>query len=131
VAFKPNTDDVREAAAIDLIFRLQAEGAEVSAYDPVATQNAAAVTEGVDFAHDAYGAAQNADAIVLVTEWNEFKNLDLHRLKNVMRQPILIDGRNLYEPDVLKAVGFDYLGVARAGSSPVEIAIQQQAALRD
>lgn len=131
LAFKPNTDDVREAAAIDLIHRLQAEGAEVSAYDPVATHNAAAVTKDVDFAADAYGAAEKADAIVLVTEWNEFKSLDLLRLRNVMRQPILVDGRNLYEPDQLTSVGFDYLGVARAKSSPIEVAMEQQAVLHD
>ena len=131
LAFKPNTDDVREAASIDLIKRLQSEGAQVAAYDPVAIPTAAAVTADVDFCSDAYTAAEGADAIVLVTEWNEFKSLDLERLKTSMRRPILIDGRNLYDPDQLRRVGFDYVGVARTTGDPVELGEEQPAALRD
>lgn len=113
LAFKPNTDDVREAPAIDLIGRLQAFGAHVSAYDPAALAPAQTVTTAVEFGQDAYAAASRADAVVLVTEWNEFKNLDLERLLQVMRGRTLIDGRNLYEPRQLSALGFDYVGVAR------------------
>ena len=131
LAFKPDTDDVREAASIDLIQRLQAEGAEVTAYDPVATSSAAAVTTGVAFCPDAYVAAREADALVLATAWNEFKHLDLERLKAGMRQAILIDGRNLYEPDQLRSAGFDYLGVARGVTAVGSTVSQQQAVLRD
>ncbi|HCG01182.1 MAG TPA: UDP-glucose 6-dehydrogenase [Chloroflexi bacterium] len=113
VAFKPNTDDVREAPALDLIQRLQNAGAHVRAYDPAAMENAAAATEGVDFASDAYSAADSADAVILVTEWNEFKNLDLVRLRRLVRRPVLIDGRNVYDPAAATEAGFEYHGVAR------------------
>jgi UDPglucose 6-dehydrogenase len=129
LAFKPNTDDIREAAALDLIDLLQAAGADVSAYDPAAAETAGAVTENVDFSSDAYAAAEGADAVVLVTEWNEFKNLDLARVKSVLRRPLLIDGRNLYEPAQLMELGFEYIGVARAPVSMVESAVEM--VLRD
>jgi UDPglucose 6-dehydrogenase len=126
LAFKPNTDDVREAASIDLINRLQAEGAQVAAYDPVAMESAAAVTRDVAFCSDAYAAAAGTDAITLVTEWNEFKNLDLDRLKSSMRRPILIDGRNLYDPKQVRNAGFEYIGVARAMGEPIELVVEHQ-----
>jgi UDPglucose 6-dehydrogenase len=88
--------------------------------------NAAAVSDGVEFCSDAYSAAEGSDAVVLITEWNEFKNLDLERIKTSMRRPILLDGRNLYEPKELERVGFDYLGVARGGG-PVETVAEQHA----
>jgi UDPglucose 6-dehydrogenase len=113
LAFKPNTDDVREAVAIELIRLLQAAGARVSAYDPVAIDGAAAVTTGVDFCEDAYAATAGADAAVLVTEWNEFKSLDMERIRDHMRRPLLIDGRNLYDPAQLSRLGLEYVGVAR------------------
>jgi len=125
LAFKPNTDDVREAPSLEVIAHLQAAGACVAAYDPVAMGNAAAVTEGVEFCSDAYAAAAGSDAVVLITEWNEFKNLDLERIKASMHRPILLDGRNLYEHDELRRMGFDYLGVARGGG-PVEAVREQQ-----
>ncbi|GAC1509750.1 MAG: UDP-glucose/GDP-mannose dehydrogenase family protein [Chloroflexota bacterium] len=131
LAFKPNTDDIREAAAIDIIAHLQSLGAEVAAYDPVAQANAAAETHGVHFRDDAYAAARDADAVVLVTEWNEFKNLNLLRLKEGMRRPILIDGRNLYEPELLRSLGFDYVGVARGFVPQMTIVAEQQVVLRD
>jgi UDPglucose 6-dehydrogenase len=129
LAFKPNTDDVREAAALDLIDLLQAAGAGVAAYDPAATETAGAVTENVDFCSDAYEAAEGADAVVVVTEWNEFKNLDLARVKTALRRPLLIDGRNLYEPAPLMELGFEYIGVARTPVSMVESAVEM--VLRD
>jgi UDPglucose 6-dehydrogenase len=113
LAFKPNTDDVRAAASVDLIHMLQEEGAHIRAYDPAAMTTTAAVTDGVTFCNDAYGAASGADAIVLVTEWNEFTGLDLAAVKRTMRGSLLIDGRNLYDPEALLALGFDYVGVAR------------------
>ena len=124
LAFKPNTDDVREAAAIDLIDLLQAAGATIAAYDPAATETAGAVTRDVDFCGDAYAAVDGADAVVLVTEWNEFKNLDLERVKSLLRRPLLIDGRNLYEPAMLTELGFEYIGVARAPASSVGAATE-------
>lgn len=124
LAFKPNTDDVREAAAIDLIDLLQAAGASVAAYDPAAAETAGAVTTGVEFCVDAYAAAEDADAVVLVTEWNEFKNLDLSRVKGMLRRPLLIDGRNLYDPVMLLDMGFEYIGVARAAVSMADSAVE-------
>ncbi|HEX6509854.1 MAG TPA: UDP-glucose/GDP-mannose dehydrogenase family protein [Chloroflexota bacterium] len=124
LAFKPNTDDMRDAAALDLIDLLQAEGAEVTAYDPAAMETAKAVTSGVHFCPDAHAAAEGADAVVLITEWNEFKNLDLERVRASMRRPLLLDGRNLYEPEALRALGFEYVGVARAPHSDAEAAVE-------
>jgi len=118
LAFKANTDDLRDAASLDLIALLQRAGAEVAAYDPVAMGNAAAVTIGVQFCTDAYAVAEGAEAVVLTTEWNEFKNLDLERMRESMRRPLLIDGRNLYDPEQLCRIGFDYVGVARGAAQP-------------
>jgi UDPglucose 6-dehydrogenase len=129
LAFKPNTDDIREAPALDLIDLLQAGGASVAAYDPAATETAGAVTEDVDFCLDAYAAAEGADAVVLVTEWNEFKSLDLTRVRSALRRPLLIDGRNLYEPAAVIGLGFEYIGVARAPVSMAESAVEMM--LRD
>jgi UDPglucose 6-dehydrogenase len=117
IAFKPNTDDIREAPALDLILRLQGAGARVSAYDPAAMQNAAGVIRDVDFAGDAYSAAEAADGVVLATEWNEFKNLDLKLLRSRVRRPVLIDARNVYDPTAAIQAGFEYYGVAR-GTPP-------------
>jgi UDPglucose 6-dehydrogenase len=126
LAFKPDTDDVREAASLDLIRLLQAEGAEVRAYDPAAVATAAAVTAGVVFCADGYEVAEGTDAIVLVTEWNEFRDLDLPALRKRMRGSILVDGRNLYEPsDILKA-GFDYVGVARGPAAGNGFVVEPQ-----
>jgi len=113
LAFKPNTDDVREAPALDLISLLQGEGAQVVAYDPAARDSAARVTEDVIFCEDAYSAGANADAVVLVTEWNEFRHLDRAALKERMRGNVFIDGRNLYSPDDMRALGFDYVDMGR------------------
>ncbi|HZU11873.1 MAG TPA: UDP-glucose/GDP-mannose dehydrogenase family protein [Chloroflexota bacterium] len=114
LAFKPDTDDVREAPALEIIELLRAEGATVVAYDPAAMTTAAAVTtQDVRFAPDAYEAVTGSDAVVLVTQWNEFKNLDLTRVRSLLRRPLLIDGRNLYAPEQLADLGFEYVGVAR------------------
>ncbi len=117
IAFKPNTDDVREAPALDIIHILQTEGAHVRAYDPVATETAQRVAPGVTFCASAYAAAQDADALVLVTEWNEFKQMDWARVTASMKTKILIDGRNIYEPERMTAAGFIYRGIGRGYNS--------------
>ena len=117
LAFKPNTDDLREALSLAIIADLQARGARIRAYDPAAMAHARALLPGVTFCADAYEAAQGADAVALVTEWDEFTGLDLARVRAGMRQPILVDGRNLYDQHELAALGFLYRGV---GLPPVE-----------
>jgi len=113
LAFKPNTDDLREAAALDISRMLQNEGAFVSAYDPVAMAGAARMNSELHLVEDPYELADNADALVVCTEWNEFKQLDLSRMKNSMRQPIMVDGRNMYEPEKMHELGFIYRAVGR------------------
>ena len=113
LAFKPNTDDVREAAALDIIHLLQLEGARIRAYDPVAMESARRWLKNVEFCPDAYAVAEGADVVVLVTEWNEFKQLDLARVAAVMKQKIFIDGRNIYDPDRMAQLGFNYRSIGR------------------
>jgi UDPglucose 6-dehydrogenase len=116
LAFKPDTDDMREAPAVDIIRALVQQGAQVRAYDPVARQTAAQALRGtpVTFCEDAYAVAEGCHALVLVTDWNEFKSLDLRRIRASMRQPVLIDGRNMYEPTEISNLGFTYRGIGRA-----------------
>ncbi len=113
LAFKPNTDDIREAPSFDLIHLLQLEGARLRVYDPVAMENARRTLKNVEFSTDAYAAADGADALILVTEWNEFKQLDLTRVASVMKRKILVDGRNIYDPNRMTAFGFEYRGIGR------------------
>ena len=113
LSFKPNTDDIREAAAIDLAHMLANEGAHLRAYDPVAMSNAHRVLDGIQFCADAYEVAAGADAVVLVTEWNEFKQLDMRRIYDSMAHKIFLDGRNVYDPAEMRAHGFEYRGVGR------------------
>jgi UDPglucose 6-dehydrogenase len=113
LSFKPNTDDMREAPSIDIIHHLLAKGAKVRAYDPVAMQNAIPLLPEVEMMENSYSLAEGADALILVTEWNEFKNLDLGYIKTLMNQPVLIDGRNIYEPHLIRDIGFQYLGIGR------------------
>lgn len=114
LAFKPDTDDMREAPSLDIIAGLQAAGAVVQAYDPVAMEVARRLFTDVVFCTDAYEAADGTDAVLLLTEWNEFKQLDMARVCTRMHQPMLVDGRNLYEPSELRAAGFTYAGVGRS-----------------
>lgn len=114
LAFKPHTDDIRFAPALDIIKRLQEKGAKIRAYDPVARSKAESVLKNVTFCKTAYEAAEGADCLALTTEWPEFKSLDLKRIKKGMTHPVLIDGRNLYNPDKLKALGYEYHGMGRA-----------------
>ena len=113
LAFKPNTDDIRESPSIFIIRAVQKRGGTVIAYDPAAMNEAKNALAGVEFTDDAYRTAEGADAIVLVTEWNQFRNLDLARLKGIMRQPIFFDLRNVYEPAKMAALGFHYESVGR------------------
>jgi UDPglucose 6-dehydrogenase len=113
LAFKPNTDDMREAPSIDIIQALQKAGAQVQAYDPVAMDVARRIFEDVMFCSNAYEAASGVDAVLLLTEWNEFKQLDMDRVRDNMTRPLLIDGRNVYEPAEIRAAGFTYAGVGR------------------
>jgi UDPglucose 6-dehydrogenase len=113
LAFKPNTDDMRGAPSLDLIHMLRAEGARVKAYDPVAMDRTRALVPDLELVDDAYAAAQGTDAIIVVTEWNEFKNIDLPRIRDAMRRPVLVDGRNLYDPVHMDALGFIYRGIGR------------------
>ncbi|MES2120221.1 MAG: UDP-glucose/GDP-mannose dehydrogenase family protein [Pseudomonadota bacterium] len=113
LAFKPNTDDMREAPSISLIKGLTARGASVSAYDPVAREQAEQVLDGIDFAGNAYAAADGADALVIVTEWDEFRALDLDKVAASMRGKILVDLRNVYDPEEAQEAGLTYLGIGR------------------
>ena len=114
LAFKPNTDDMREAKSVEVIHLLHQAGARVRAYDPVAMDNARPLLPaGVAFASSPYEAAQGADAAVLITEWNEFKYLNLERLRGLLRRPVIFDGRNLYEPERMRRLGFEYHSVGR------------------
>ena len=113
LAFKPNTDDMREAPALELIHLLQHEGARIKAYDPVAMDNARRVLPDITYCSDPYQVAEDADALVVATEWNEFKHLDLERVRKAMRRPVVVDGRNIYDPATMIALGFTYRGVGR------------------
>jgi len=113
LAFKPNTDDLREAPSLDIARVLLAAGAHVRAYDPAAMEGARVKLPAVEYTKDAYGLAAGADALVVVTEWNEFRHLDMARLKSSMRRPVVIDGRNIYDPVVMRGHGFTYKGIGR------------------
>lgn len=113
LSFKPNTDDMREAPSVDIARQLLREGAIVQAYDPVAMANAARLLPQVHLKESAYDVAVGADAIILVTEWNEFRQLDMARIKSLMRGDVLIDGRNIWNPAEMVALGFRYEGIGR------------------
>jgi UDPglucose 6-dehydrogenase len=114
LAFKPNTDDMREAPAITIIQELLSAGAQIQAFDPVATENAKkAISGAVTFCSNAYEALKGADALLLITEWNEFRHPDFERIKLSLKVPRIFDGRNIYNPDQLKSLGFTYSGIGR------------------
>jgi UDPglucose 6-dehydrogenase len=113
LAFKPNTDDMREAPAVYIARMLASAGAHVRAVDPVAVGVAERMLPNVELANNAYDLAEGCDAIVVVTEWNEFKNLDLARVRELMAGDVLIDGRNIYQPEQMKELGFYYRGIGR------------------
>lgn len=113
LAFKNNTDDIRESAAIDVIRLLQKEGARVTAYDPVASKRAKEVLRRVKLAGSAYQACQDAELVVIATEWQEFQKLDWRKVKNLMRVPQVVDGRNILDQNTMRKLGFHYLSIGR------------------
>jgi UDPglucose 6-dehydrogenase len=122
LAFKPNTDDMREASSLVLAARLQADGAHVSAYDPVAADEASRLLPGVDFAASALDCVRDADAVVLVTEWREFADLDWREAADVMAGRAVIDGRNALDPAAVQAAGLEYEGMGRGARLPSSVA---------
>ena len=117
LTFKPNTDDMREAPSIPLITALHDMGARVRAYDPVGMQQARQILPDVTYCDNPYACAKGADALVIVTEWEEFRALDFEQLKSVMAQPVMVDLRNIYRPEEIAKLGFRYLSIGRPGKS--------------
>ena len=113
LSFKPNTDDMRDAPSLEIIELLQHEGAEVRAFDPAAMRHAERIVPTVTLCRDAYEVADGADALILITEWNEFKQIDFQRVRRAMRRPVFIDGRNLYDPEAMTNAGFTYRSIGR------------------
>jgi UDPglucose 6-dehydrogenase len=113
LSFKPETDDVRDAPAVDIVAGLIEQGARVRAYDPAAMKAIGERFPELTLCKDAYEVCEGADALVIVTEWNEFRMLDLARVKELLSEPILIDLRNVYEPRAMEAAGFHYVSVGR------------------
>jgi UDPglucose 6-dehydrogenase len=113
LAFKPNTDDMRDAPSVDISNALIAAGARVRGYDPVAREVAAPLMPDVEICNDVYDMADGCDALVVVTEWNEFKQLDLEKVKELLKSPVIYDGRNIYDPTLMKDQGFVYRAIGR------------------
>jgi len=116
LAFKPDTDDMRDAPAITIIRELLCLGAKIRAYNPKAMKNAQKIfakEKNIEFSQDLYKTVENADLLIILTEWNEFQQLNLKKIKNLMKAPNIIDGRNIYDPDIVKSLGFNYIGVGR------------------
>ncbi len=113
LAFKPNTDDMRDAPSVDIAEAIQKKGGQVKAFDPVSMDAAAPLLPEVEMLKNAYEVAKDSDAVIIVTEWNEFKQLDLKKLANIMKSPIVVDGRNIYDPEKMKSLGFTYRAIGR------------------
>jgi UDPglucose 6-dehydrogenase len=113
ISFKPKTDDIREAPALIIIRALQKLGAKVHACDPVAIENAKKQLDQVKFFENPYESIRDCDALIIATEWNEFRNLDMRAVKILLKNPIIIDGRNIYDPKEMRALGFEYMGIGR------------------
>jgi len=119
LAFKPKTDDMREARSVEVIRALLEGGAAVRAYDPAAIANARMILPAaVEYCQSPYDAADGADGVAVVTEWNEFKLLNLERLRGLMRRPLVFDGRNVYEPERMRRLGFEYHSIGRGPVFP-------------
>jgi UDPglucose 6-dehydrogenase len=127
LTFKENTDDLRDAPALEIAHMLHAAGARLKGYDPVGMEGAGALAPEIEMAADPYELAAGVDALVVSTPWNEFKQLDLDRIREAMRRPIIVDGRNLYDPAVMKRLGFQYRGFGR-GYAPESIPAGEAAA---
>ena len=114
LAFKGGTDDLRESPAIEIVQALLCEGSSIVAYDPAAMPNAERLFQGrITLVQDVYATAENADALLILTDWKEFAELDLLKLKRLLRYPIVVDGRNLYNPEVMQQHGFTYVSIGR------------------
>ena len=113
LTFKPNTDDMRDAPSLMLVPALQDAGAKVRAYDPEGMEQARPLLDNVEFAASAYAAIEGADALVLVTEWDAFRALDLHKVKSLLKSPVVVDLRNVYAPDEMRRLGFSYTSIGR------------------
>lgn len=113
LSFKPDTDDIRNAPSLEIIRALQIEGARIKAYDPQAMKKAVQELKGVTFCKDPYSACRGCDCLLIVTDWNEFKELDLLRIKKLLNRPLIVDGRNIYDFKKLKSLGFTYVSVGR------------------
>ena len=113
LAFKPDTDDIRNAPALQIISKLQADGAKIKAYDPQAMKKVAGVMPQLELTADPYEAVKGAEALLICTDWDEFKNLDLDRVKSQMATPIIFDGRNIFDPADVDRRGFRYFGIGR------------------
>jgi UDPglucose 6-dehydrogenase len=118
LTFKPNTDDMREAPSLEVVPALLKAGARVRAFDPEGMEQASPLLAGVDWSQNAYEAMTGADAVAILTEWNEFRALDLERVKSVMKAPVMIDLRNVYNPADMAAAGFRYTSVGRPQAVP-------------
>jgi len=113
IAFKPETDDMRDAPAVDIIRGLEQRGATVRAYDPQAMTEAVRILPNLEVCENAYEACRGADVLVLVTEWNQFRMLDLGRVKELLNRPAIVDLRNVYKPGPMREAGFSYVSVGR------------------
>ena len=118
VTFKPNTDDVRESPSLEILPGLMEQGAEVRAFDPAGMAEARALLDGVVWCNDSYEAMAGADALVILTEWNEFRALDLERARSQLRTPLVVDLRNIYEPAEMASAGLRYVSIGRPAVSP-------------
>jgi UDPglucose 6-dehydrogenase len=131
LTFKPNTDDMRDAPSLDVARRLIKKGASVRAYDPVGMERAVMLMPEIEMAKDAYSLAKGCDALIVCTEWNEFKSLDLARIHDVMAQPFIVDGRNIFDPIEMYRLGFEYRGIGRGygpdGQPVNDIEVQEEA----
>jgi len=119
LTFKPNTDDMREAPSLSIVPALQEAGARLRVYDPEGMDEARKHFDGVEWCEDAYAAMRGADAVAILTEWNEFRALDVRRMKAALKSPVMADLRNIYEPEEMRRAGFRYMGVGRA--EPAEV----------
>jgi len=116
LSFKPNTDDIRNAPSIDIIRFLQAEGARVKAYDPSGMERAKCILNNVKLCKDVYEVCRLSDCLLILTEWDEFKELDFLKIKKLLKRPLVIDGRNIYDPEKMLNMGFQYIGIGRKNS---------------
>jgi len=113
LSFKPNTDDIRNAPSLDIIRNLQFEGAKIKAYDPSAMEKTKEVLKDVTFCRNPYEVCKDSDCLLVVTDWNEFKELDFNRIKKLLKRPVIVDGRNIYDPKKMEKLGFTYIGIGR------------------